>query len=204
MMSIVELMVSGEVLGMPKRDPAYMETQRESIAQATLDCLLEKGLYVTSLRDIYQRAGISNGALYVHFTVRTTWASYIDSYQEERRALSDERNIRRARLSLQIAADLALAQRNPERLTALYAHHMTWIRDSLKSMHRSGEITLPLGLDATASTHSRLMVGTIYMILSNKQIDPDEAWRDMTAASAVTAGRIWREPTDRKASTDGV
>jgi AcrR family transcriptional regulator len=194
---------------MPKRKPAYMEEQRELIARATLECLLEKGLYETSLRDICQRAGISIGALYIHFktkeeaviaacaldneyqpnkVTRTTWASYVESYQEDRAALADKRAIRRYRLSLQIAADLALSRRNPVGLTAIYSRHMAWIRASLQHMQAAGEITLPLGLEATANTHSRLMIGTIYMILSNKDIDPQGAWGDMLAALALTAG----------------
>jgi AcrR family transcriptional regulator len=195
---------------MPKRKPAYMVAQRELIAQAALDCMLEKGMYETSLRDICQRAGVSIGALYIHFktkeeaviaacalsndyqpnkTVRSTWASYIESYQDDRKTLRDERSVRRSRLSLQVAADLALVQQNPAGLTALYSKHMAWIRDSLHSMLLGGEITLPMGLEATANSHSRLMIGTIYMLLSNKDLDPDVAWNDMITAFALTAGK---------------
>jgi hypothetical protein len=112
----------------------------------------------------------------------------VESYLEDRAALADKRSIRRYRLSLQLAADLALSQRNPVGLAAIYSRHMAWIRASLQHMQAAGEITLPLGLEATANTHSRLMIGTIYMILSNKDIDSQGAWGDMLAALALTAG----------------
>ena len=48
---------------MPKRDAAYMRAQREMIARAALQVLLEKGVYDTSLRDICKAAGVSMGAI---------------------------------------------------------------------------------------------------------------------------------------------
>ena len=195
---------------MPKRDAAYMDAQRDMIARSTLECLLDKGLYETSLRDICKRAGVSMGGLYIHFptkeaavvaacaivsahqpirTARTNWDAYIKAFQADREVLKDQWQVRRARLSLQIAADLMLAEQNPAGLPALYERHILWIRESLKIMHDFGEIQLPIGLSGTANTHFRLLVGTIYMILSNKDIDPDKAWCDMLAAFAQTAGR---------------
>ncbi len=45
-----------------------MEDRREHIVSATLDCLRRLGLARTSLADICSAAGISRGALYVHFS----------------------------------------------------------------------------------------------------------------------------------------
>jgi len=55
---------------MPKREETYMQAQRDAIARATLTVLLDKGLYATSLRDICRAAGISIGALYIHFRTK--------------------------------------------------------------------------------------------------------------------------------------
>lgn len=52
---------------MPKRDADYMEAQRERIIQATLICISRKGVEGTSIADIWKEAGLSAGALYVHF-----------------------------------------------------------------------------------------------------------------------------------------
>ena len=52
---------------MPKRDEAHMEGQRERIMRAALFCIAEKGVERTSVSDIWKKAGLSAGALYVHF-----------------------------------------------------------------------------------------------------------------------------------------
>lgn len=52
---------------MPKRDPAHMEAQRERIILATITCIARKGIERTSIADIWKEAGLSAGALYVHF-----------------------------------------------------------------------------------------------------------------------------------------
>ena len=52
---------------MPKRDPEHMNAQRERIIQATLVCISRKGVEGTSIADIWKEAGLSAGALYVHF-----------------------------------------------------------------------------------------------------------------------------------------
>ena len=52
---------------MPKRDAAYMENQRERIMRAALFCISVNGVERTSVADIWKRARLSAGALYVHF-----------------------------------------------------------------------------------------------------------------------------------------
>ncbi len=52
---------------MPKRDPEHMNAQRERIIQATLACIARKGVERSSIADIWKEAGLSAGALYVHF-----------------------------------------------------------------------------------------------------------------------------------------
>jgi AcrR family transcriptional regulator len=55
---------------MPQRDEAYMEGRRALIERAALDCMLDKGVYDTTLRDVCERVGISMGALYEHYRTR--------------------------------------------------------------------------------------------------------------------------------------
>ena len=52
---------------MPARSTEYMEEMRERILMATLRCLEREGLANASLSDVCEEAGISRGALYVHF-----------------------------------------------------------------------------------------------------------------------------------------
>lgn len=52
---------------MPKRDAKHMQAQRERILRAVLECVADKGVERTSIADICRKAGMSTGALYVHF-----------------------------------------------------------------------------------------------------------------------------------------
>lgn len=52
---------------MPKRDPGHMNAQRERIILAAIACIARKGVEGTSMADIWKEAGLSAGALYVHF-----------------------------------------------------------------------------------------------------------------------------------------
>lgn len=52
---------------MPKRDATHMESQRERIMRAALFCISKNGVERTSVADIWRKAGLSAGALYVHF-----------------------------------------------------------------------------------------------------------------------------------------
>ncbi len=52
---------------MPKRDPDHMNAQRERIILAAIACIARKGVEGSSMADIWKEAGLSAGALYVHF-----------------------------------------------------------------------------------------------------------------------------------------
>jgi AcrR family transcriptional regulator len=53
---------------MPKRDAAHMGAQRERIIRAAIECIADKGIERSSISDICERAELSAGALYVHFS----------------------------------------------------------------------------------------------------------------------------------------
>ena len=195
---------------MPKRDAAYMYAQRDFIARAALECMLEKGIFETSLRDICLRAGVSIGALYIHFATKEdvimaacaldhqrsaeqkphgNWSSYIRAIKRQKFAIRDRRFLERWRLSLQFASQIALmGDSSPSSLAVLYEQFIVPIRASLERMHDLGVVSLPLGLEATAGTHSRLLFGTVYMILTNKDVDQKNAWDELVSALALTAG----------------
>ena len=52
---------------MPKRDAAHMASQRERIMHAALLCIADSGVDRLKVSDIWRKAGLSAGALYVHF-----------------------------------------------------------------------------------------------------------------------------------------
>jgi AcrR family transcriptional regulator len=194
---------------MPKRDEAYMERQRELIASAALECLMEKGVYDTTLRDVCEQVGVSMGALYVHYRTRddlfvaalrlapprqvtpvSTWAEYIAAPSEfvQRLASVDDRPRRRMRLAFQFVAEHALAKENPPGFAELFQISLGYYRESLRAIQRNGEITLPLGLRATAELHHRLEIGTLYMVIADKTVDARQAAATLLDAFAFTAG----------------
>src|SRR5882757_9038852 len=52
---------------MPKRDPNYMQRQRERVIDSALKCFAAKGFHATSIDDIARRCRSSSGGIYVHF-----------------------------------------------------------------------------------------------------------------------------------------
>jgi AcrR family transcriptional regulator len=194
---------------MPKRDKAYMEGQRELIERAALDCMLEKGVYDTTLRDVCERVGISMGALYVHYRSRdalflaalrmepsrqitpvSTWADYVATTRQfvQRIVSVDDHARRRARLSLQFIAEHSLEKVSPPGFPELFQTTLGFFRESLQAIHRAGEIALPLGLRATAETHQRLESGTVFLMIADKSIDAKQATSTLVNAFAYTAG----------------
>jgi AcrR family transcriptional regulator len=194
---------------MPKRDEAYMEGQRELIERAALECMLEKGAYATTLRDVCERVGISMGALYVHYRTRddlflaalrlepsrqvtpvSTWADYIDTTREffQRLSSANDHARRRGRLSLQFIAEHSLERDSPPGFPELFQTTLGFFLESLQVIHRNGEITLPLGLRATSETHQRLESGTALLMLADKTIDAKRATSTLLDAFALTAG----------------
>jgi len=207
---------------MPKRDEAYMEGQRELIERAALDCLLDKGVYDTTLRDVCERAGISMGALYIHYRTRddlflsvlrlepsrqvtpvSTWADYVATarqFVQQMRSVNDHAR-RRARLSLQFIAEHSLEKESPPGFSELFQTTLSFYRESLQAIHRNGEITLPLGLRATAETHQRLESGTVLLMNADKTIDAQQATSTLLDAFALTAGLT--KPSNKKRSGKG-
>ena len=194
---------------MPKRDEAYMEGQRELIERAALECMLEKGAYATTLRDVCERVGISMGALYVHYRTRddlflaalrlepsrqvtpvSTWADYIDTTRQffQRLSSANDHARRRGRLSLQFIAEHSLERDSPPGFPELFQTTLGFFRESLQVIHRNGEITLPLGLRATSETHQRLESGTALLMIADKTIDAKRATSTLLDAFALTAG----------------
>jgi AcrR family transcriptional regulator len=151
--------------------------------------MMDKGVHDTTLRDVCARAGVSMGALYVHYRTRddlvvaalrmeplrqvtpvSTWAEYTAAPRQfvQRLASVDDRSRRRMRLVLQFIAEHALAKENPPGFTEVFQISLGYYRESLQAIQRNGEIILPLGLRATAELHHRLEIGTIYMVIADK------------------------------------
>jgi len=212
---------------MPKRDAAYMAVQRESIAKAARSVLIHKGVRETTLRDICREAGISIGALYIHFETKEevvvaacqldvegrssappprTWSEYLEGF-----AFGDTRVVgsvdsKRMRLSLQFVAELTQMERNPKGLATLYDAFWKEFSAALDELRRRGEISLPLGLERTVEIHLQLLAGSRYRLVSHRDLPAENVRAALEDALAVTAGRAkaisqrarGRKPTMRK------
>jgi AcrR family transcriptional regulator len=193
-----------------------MDAQREAIARAALDVLLEKGVYKTSLRDICRAAKISIGALYTHFKTTeeaivaacaldhveresappaSTWDDYVGSFEVGFQ--QGGRDSRRFRLSLQFVAELSQMDRNPEGLGAIYHIYRASIARSLRRLHEAGEITLPLGLEMTVELHMQLAAGSEYQLASDRDLASEGVLNAFHTGLAMTAGRV----TDARPAT---
>lgn len=193
---------------MPKRDDAYMERQRELIARAALEVLLEKGLHDASLREICAQADVSVGAFYNHFPTKTdaivaarvidvaevsavppakNWAEYV-AFVGETFCSRDPQRLRRRRLSLQFAAELLNMTENPKGLSEIYEVQRRQMRDSLSAVHQAGEVTLPLGLDQTVEVHAMLALGASYRVSNDVDLSIEEALATLTSGLRSTAG----------------
>ncbi len=194
---------------MPKRDRAYMEGQRDMIARAALERMLENGLHGTSIRDICLHAGISIGAFYTHFADRAevivaacaidyevvkvspadaSWKEYTDTFRQLPETIKDPRVRKRLRMSYEFVAELTQVDTNPAGATDIYRIVQEAFRNSLARIHAAGEITLPLGLEKTADLHARLYWGTAHALMANHDLDPVTVADELIDGLGVLAG----------------
>jgi len=194
----------------PKRDPAYMQGQRDLIIQAALECMIEKGVPETTLRDVCQRAGVSMGALYVHFRDRDelilaacavdadvygfdplpdTWAEFEAAVVQMFRHMRSPREMRRLRLALQFVAEMAVAETHPAGLEDHYRRRIAPFRELLAHLRVRGEVSLPLGLEVTTRALCGFLVGANYVMVSTYGSASTEGLDEMLAAMAQLAGR---------------
>ncbi len=196
---------------MPKRDEQYMRDQRDAIARAALDVLIEKGVYETSLRDICKAAGISIGALYTHFKTKDEaivaacaldfaanrnepltedWPTYVASMSEGLVAVRrrGSRQSKRFRLTLQFVAELSQMERSPEGLSEIYQSVRDMLLRNLGHLSSVGIVNLPLGLETTADIHFQLIRGAHYQLASDPDLDPEYVASIFKSGLALTAG----------------
>jgi AcrR family transcriptional regulator len=196
---------------MPKRDEKYMQAQRDAIAQAALDVLVEKGYHDTSLRDICRVAGVSNGALYSYFPTResvilaacslehiqmqdealpSSWQEYADIASFDDVTVPGTYRSRRFRLSLQFTAEISQMDEMPEGAPALYNIYRERVRRSLESLRNLGIIALPFGIDATTEMHTQLFIGFEYLRVLNREVRAELTRQAFETSLALTAGLI--------------
>lgn len=194
---------------MPKRDEKYMQGQRDMIARAALECMLEKGLEATTLRDVASQAGISMGTLYAHFKTRDqlvlaagsldpviefevvdNWADYEQRLGQSVDALeTNERYRKITAIGYEFLGDLIRANRTVPAVEARLDQIYQFFRASLQTMQARGEISLPLGIELTVQLHIQLQIGVIFWLLSDRRLDFRNVRDGFLKTLAFTAGR---------------
>lgn len=202
---------------MPKRDAAYMNDQRQLIARAVLEVLLEKGVYDTSLRDMCERAEVSVGAFYNHFPTKAdaiVAARYLDltentflppasNWQEYVAAIAtafcsrDKLALQRRRLSLQFAAEILQMEHKPQGLPAVYDVQREFMRSNLQAVFDRGEVSLPFGLERTLEIHAQLALGASYRLSNDLDLTVEAAVAILEDGLAATAGLVHKRPKRR-------
>jgi AcrR family transcriptional regulator len=196
---------------MPKRDEKYMIAQRDAIARAALNVLLEKGVYASSLRDICKEAGVSMGGLYIHFSTKEevivaacaldftdqrewsppdTWDAYVNSQFKSDAIQKGSRRSKRFRLSLQFVAEITQMDHNPKGLSNIYHVYLENISRSLAELKQRGIIRLPYGLELTSLMHMQIFSGAEYQIAADKDTSAESAAEAARHGLAVTAGLV--------------
>lgn len=169
---------------MPKRDPEHMAAQRERILRAVIVCIAEKGVERTSITDICRKAGLSAGALYVHFankddiiaetlrfgsltetTLPDTWEGFVAVASSlESQMGFDIETIVRNRLHLHAESV------HPGSLHDVYQpileRSLNLFADRLQRLSDKGEITLKMSARQTAVSMSALIDGMLWIALA--------------------------------------
>ncbi|MEM8919333.1 MAG: TetR/AcrR family transcriptional regulator [Pseudomonadota bacterium] len=173
---------------MPKRDEKYMAEQRSRIARKAYECLLEKGLHKTSVRDICARADISMGAFYTHFTnkndivehalnyevevtpmppVFDTWEGFSNQLSKMLSSAATDDIVRNSWLNYQLTAQCALASiSNSYAVSAVDKFH-GWLKCNLNGIQMRGELNDEIDTDAKTVVLSNLLMGASYEISMN-------------------------------------
>ncbi len=180
---------------MPKRSSEHMAAQREAILRATLHCISEYGIEGASIAAIRRQAGLSAGALYVHFenkeaiiAAALSFASVTewrlpDTWPEFVRAIAniaDDENFDInlvARTQLQVLATAIRPGPQHELLKPIIQSSLNFIVRHLTIMEESGQIKLRMAPLQTAFALGAVRDGILWMGLaldrSSQEIEAD-------------------------------
>lgn len=169
---------------MPKRDSEHMNAQRERILRATIECIARKGVEGMSMADIRQQAGLSTGAIYVHFANKEDivaealrygivdavefpgdWAAFKALIANLDDQLGfDIETIVRTRLHLR--AEAARPGRLHDAFRPILEEALSILSDHLQGMADRGAIGLKMTARQTAQGMSAFVDGSLWLALA--------------------------------------
>lgn len=180
---------------MPKRSSEHMAAQRETILRATLHCISEFGIEGASIAAIRRQAGLSAGALYVHFENKDaiiaealsfasvmewrlphTWPEFVRAITGMAEDENFDINLV-ARTQLQVFATAIRPGPQHELLKPIIQNSLDFVVRHLTNMEESGEIKLRMAPLQTALAIGAARDGILWMGLaldrSSKEIESD-------------------------------
>lgn len=181
---------------MPKRDPEHMNAQRERIIQATLACIARKGVEKSSIADIWKEAGLSAGALYVHFKNKsdliTQCLRYSRTQLDEPPATWDALKARLlefetgigsdattvARIRVNLHAEAMNSEELHDILRPILEEQFVILTEWIDALARSGSIALRMSARQTAAAISAQIDGMLWIALASDR-PLDEALREI-------------------------
>jgi len=180
---------------MPRRNAEHMAAQRERILRAVFECIAERGVERTSIADIRRRAGLSAGALYVHFSNKDemvaealrygsmTEATLPDSWPEFLKVASSLRSqlgfdiATVARIRLHMHAESVRPGPLHDLHRPILERNLDLLAERLAHLAHRGEIRLKMSPRQTAVSISALIDGALFIGLATdrplKELEPE-------------------------------
>ena len=185
---------------MPKRNAVYMLEQRGQMTKAALRCFMRNGLHNTSMRDVCKEAGVSMGALYVHFQNKEqlleatvmenlrssdplpeidTWEAFEEYIRARYAELPAEEYRTQSSLAFEMAAGRLRDGAQAPHWAEIQDEHRGWYRRILKGAVLDGTATLPLGEDTTIDAIVAMFSGLAFHVSMDSDLDPADAFEHM-------------------------
>jgi AcrR family transcriptional regulator len=168
----------------PKRDSTHMASQRERILRAAFECIAEKGVEKTSISDLCAKAGLSRGALYIHFrnkdeiiveTLRfgtidirsmpTEWEAFKASLFNIDNAIGFEFSVL-AKNRFHLAVEAFRPGIFRQTFKDAVEQHLGRVTETLESMAEHGSIKLKMDAPTTAFAIGALFDGVLWGALA--------------------------------------
>jgi AcrR family transcriptional regulator len=170
-----------------------MEAQRVRIMQAALGCIADKGVERTSIGDIRIAAGLSTGAIYVHFKDKddlvaavlthftpvpggpspATWAEF-KAYLFDEVSPTSLTQVDQIRALLNLQADAMSPGLLRTTMTTMMARSAANLADKLQELVESGEIALRHPVEETARIISGFVNGVLWQaIVADRPLQPE-------------------------------
>jgi len=193
---------------MPKVTEEHRQARREQILEAALNCFARSGFHQTSMRDICKEAGLSAGAVYLHFSskddiieaswqrVREARATRLEAAKQKGSAihaleelLDDyERRLAQAdtdrvwQLGIQLFAEALRNPRIRESIRRNWDDGVKQVVELITQAAERGEINYNVDYDAVARVWLAIHDGLIIMKVIEPEKDAKEifkAWRTL-------------------------